>query len=941
MNVNVDKQLTDFMWGKNTNKGITTWLWSQATQKTQPSKMLNSGSASIPWADPNVPSKNNATRRSEYAIDKGNPQDYVNSLPNNQRSKLWEEVQQMRNQGKPESEIHSYLNQLAQWLNPQNNNNPVGNVNPTGSFASYQTNYTYGNDSVMDEQMAKYNQANTKNETALAGLLLETDALKSKSSNVNDVRNLVNEVTQAYRKGIYDTNTIAKQLWVDPNYVKLVQQGKAWELVNLSDDFKAKMMKWYDWQREDYDIAQKRVEEDYTLAMQRLEAQYSSAMQTLHRNMFDKGWESNVGNAVVWASWSQYAYDSIKAKHEQAVNDAKNEYNFASQESKMAITRATQDYTKNIERLNYQYGEKMKEIQTSVLSQFQQIDSKIGLTVEQMANSYGALLSNVATAKNKIVWDYIKALWSGQEEYARQISRLWGLWLDPNSHNFTDKDLWRTWSAVKQKDWTTKRVANINIPNATNNFGDIIYKAWANEVWRVGSYTSQKGRTYNVYWTRADGYNAAKALLKRAYYGMTIGNAIGKWINWNGTAPGRAAGIAQANGLSLSEVLSDSNVDKLLLSMGQWEWTLRPGQTIEQWIAEGEDYSSYASKSMSSWGIDTGAWLTAEQQALASSIIVQKMGKGILWSKTDEAMRKKSLVYQMIREWKTAEEILKAFDTQKISSSLWDKTWYMNGANAVSASMTKSNRENFLNLIESYAEQGNNDLITEAILDNSIKGNDKIKAKTWLVESSRYYDQLKRDLKELKDTWYDTNILNGKLEDMELKIGKIRNEKARLIASNIKNNFNAYKNMISGTAVSDKEAADLQSGLASISNEFNTNMAIIEGNEAYIDNKFRSLYQSSIGNAQYNELMDEYRKQTGNNYDHRQAAIWGTTNTVNMWKKKQNIIQTGKSVLKFFWYDIDDLSSQIATKTNINSGYSSPFANTPWRNITSGSRKWN
>ena len=52
---------------------------------------------------------------------------------------------------------------------------------------------------------------------------------------------------------------------------------------------------------------------------------------------------------------------------------------------------------------------------------------------------------------------------------------------------------------------------------------------------------------------------------------MTIGNAIGKWINCNGTAPGRAAGIAQANGLSLSEVLSDSNADKLLLSMGQWE----------------------------------------------------------------------------------------------------------------------------------------------------------------------------------------------------------------------------------------------------------------------------------------------------------------------------------------------------------------------------------
>ena len=97
-------------------------------------------------------------------------------------------------------------------MTPQQPETKVGNVNPTGSFATYQSNYTYGKDSVMDEQMAIYDKANTKNETALAGLLLETDALKAKSSNVNDVRNLINEITQAYRKGIYDTNTIAKQL---------------------------------------------------------------------------------------------------------------------------------------------------------------------------------------------------------------------------------------------------------------------------------------------------------------------------------------------------------------------------------------------------------------------------------------------------------------------------------------------------------------------------------------------------------------------------------------------------------------------------------------------------------------------------------------------------------------------------------------------------------
>ena len=240
--MSVDKQLQDFMWGKNSNKGITTGLDSQATQKPQPSKQMNAGSVSIPWADPNVPSKNNATRRAEYGI-QTNFENYMNWLSTDQKTKLREGVQTLRSQGKNEAEINSYLNQLAQGMTPQQPENKVGNVNPTGSFATYQSNYTYGKDSVMDEQMAIYDKANTKNETALAGLLLETDALKAKSSNVNDVRNLINEITQAYRKGIYDTNTIAKQLWVDPNYVKLVQQGKAAELVHLSDDFRNKMMK--------------------------------------------------------------------------------------------------------------------------------------------------------------------------------------------------------------------------------------------------------------------------------------------------------------------------------------------------------------------------------------------------------------------------------------------------------------------------------------------------------------------------------------------------------------------------------------------------------------------------------------------------------------------------------------------------------------------------
>lgn len=922
--MSVDKQLQDFMWGKNSNKGITTGLDSQATQKPQPSKQMNAGSVSIPWADPNVPSKNNATRRAEYGI-QTNFENYMNWLSTDQKTKLREGVQTLRSQGKNEAEINSYLNQLAQGMTPQQPENKVGNVNPTGSFATYQSNYTYGKDSVMDEQMAIYDKANTKNETALAGLLLETDALKAKSSNVNDVRNLINEITQAYRKGIYDTNTIAKQLWVDPNYVKLVQQGKAAELVHLSDDFRNKMMKGYDWQREDYDISQKRLEEDYNLSMRRLESQYSSAMQRLHRDMFDSQWASNVGSAVAGLSGSQYAYDSLKAKHEQAINDMKNEYNFANEATKMALNRATQDYAKNIERLDFQYAEGMKEIQASVLAQFQQIDSKIWLTVEQMANSYWSLLQNVATAKNKIVWDYIKALWAGQEEYARQISNLWGLWLDPNSHNFTDKDLWRTWSAVKQKDWTTKRVSNINIPNATNNFGNIIYKAWANEVWRVGSYTSQNGRTYNVYWSRADGYNAAKALLKRAYYGMKINDAIGKWINWSWSAPKRAAEIAQSNGLSLSEVLSDSNADKLLLSMGQWEWSLRSGQTIEQWIAEGEDYSRYASKSWSAWETD---WLTPDQIAGWYAIIKDLYWTKAVNDKTPASVAARKSIFDQLRAGKTLDDIEDSIKKWRLDASLTGKPWYSNAKDAVAINMNKNQKEQFFYTVEEYAKQGKNDLVVETILQNSLKDADKKKMALMLNEASINFNSIKKWLEALEKEGVDLSLMKGSYEDVLKKLGTSGNQKVRAIATEMQKVFESYKNMISGTAVSDKEAVELKKWLTSISNDFPTNYAVIEGNERYIDNRYKTLYQTAVGNAQYRDLLDEYTKQTGNQYDHRQSVLWGNVKTVMDRQSLQGIVDAGKTVLKMFWLDVD--KKTIPTKVELTTD---PFISSPWRNI--------
>ena len=906
--MSVDKQLQDFMWGKNSNKGITTGLDSQATQKPQPSKQMNAGSVSIPWADPNVPSKNNATRRAEYGI-QTNFENYMNWLSTDQKTKLREGVQTLRNQGKNEAEINSYLNQLAQGMTPQQPETKVGNVNPTGSFATYQSNYTYGKDSVMDEQMAIYDKANTKNETALAGLLLETDALKAKSSNVNDVRNLINEITQAYRKGIYDTNTIAKQLWVDPNYVKLVQQGKAAELVHLSDDFRNKMMKGYDWQREDYDISQKRLEEDYNLSMRRLESQYSSAMQRLHRDMFDSQWASNVGSAVAGLSGSQYAYDSLKAKHEQAINDMKNEYNFANEATKMALNRATQDYAKNIERLDFQYAEGMKEIQASVLAQFQQIDSKIWLTVEQMANSYWSLLQNVATAKNKIVWDYIKALWAGQEEYARQISNLWGLWLDPSIHNFTDIELWRNWETIG---------------NAINSIGHILN---SNDGLRVWVYRNKKsGHLYNVYPTRQEWLEATKGLLKRWYYNMKIWDAIQKWIGM-GKDVSTAKGIAKSLGLDLNATLWDGTVLKFIEAMWRWEWTLKKWETIEMWLQGGNDLSQYkgSSKSWSAWETD---WLTPDQIAGWYAIIKDLYWTKAVNDKTPASVAARKSIFDQLRAGKTLDDIEDSIKKWRLDASLTGKPWYSNAKDAVAINMNKNQKEQFFYTVEEYAKQGKNDLVVETILQNSLKDADKKKMALMLNEASINFNSIKKWLEALEKEGVDLSLMKGSYEDVLKKLGTSGNQKVRAIATEMQKVFESYKNMISGTAVSDKEAVELKKWLTSISNDFPTNYAVIEGNERYIDNRYKTLYQTALGNAQYRDLLDEYTKQTGNQYDHRQSVLWGNVKTVMDRQSLQGIVDAGKKVLKMFWLDVD--KTTVPTKVNLTTD---PFISSPWRNI--------
>lgn len=273
-----------------------------------------------------------------------------------------------------------------------------------------------------------YVQANNdmkSSRRALSQLILQQDALNARSSNVNQVTTLIDAIENAYDRGVFDTKTIANTLGVSEDVVSLIQQGKANELVTLDQEYVQDQLKSYYRTEEDYDIALKRNMENYNLAMTNLNNQYNSAMQTLKRNLFDDKRQASVGSAVAGISGSEYAVRTIEAKHQQNMDDLNNNYVYSTLQQQYSYTRAIEDYNKNIQRLSEDFDDALKNIQAGVLQQFQEIDNKIGLTTAQLAQAYGTLQQNVATAKAQATTDYIKALADGEDGLADAIANVY------------------------------------------------------------------------------------------------------------------------------------------------------------------------------------------------------------------------------------------------------------------------------------------------------------------------------------------------------------------------------------------------------------------------------------------------------------------------------------------------------------------------------------
>jgi len=614
---------------------------SEATANAQPSKTMNGGSAKIDGANPSSPSTNNATRREEYALGQNQWQwsvDYNNMLEilsnTSENNKNWIVEPTKATTTTPNSTLDLKAKGNFDMYEPK--------IDDTNADATFQKAVSQLNDSIKGLGSLKLASENYQYTTG--------------STNVADINNLIKEIQKAYTAWIYDTATIANQLWVDQEVVRKIQQGKASELVSIGEEFAQEQLKDFFRAEEDYDINLQRTMEDYNLAKTNLDAQFNSAMQTLKRSMFDEKRAASVGSAIADRSGSEYMIQRVEKGYQQNMDDLENNYIYSSLKQRASYIRAIQDYNTNIQRLWEDFDDAVKSIQLSVLQQFQEIDNKI-LTAEDNLKALSKLQGSTSTAMSDAVLKYIQGIEDANERqkamqnfiaanYGYDVSELtwWGTANVQTAYNnfvTTYKDLIASGWAIRQW-WCGEPVneylwflgSNLKIsqakdlaPYATAKYPTewaIAYFDWTQsratwntkKYWHTGIVVSIDPKKWTVTLLDSNGSNK----MGLGYTTYKLSDVTWYYTPW--TAEQTTPGTSNQEANTAFTTAADLAVNPNRSVAFQWQFTDNVKKFVDSWNYDGA-LEYILSKSVSWLGQDEKNQLNAAQNALGQLASIQ------------------------------------------------------------------------------------------------------------------------------------------------------------------------------------------------------------------------------------------------------------------------------------------------------------------------------
>lgn len=579
---------------KNQQNWITQPLDSEATKNSQPTKLFIPWATSIPGADPEQPSINPETRREQYNIE--------NRTPTYDRG---------ANSDVPESTKIGWYNTVA-WSIPKSyypqqqttTEDYLWAIKKLPGFSYYTNDFDNQLKEVekslreqgIDTTKDIYGQYMTEAAQQMATINMQLGQLKAQESQVTNtqatnaklVYTLAKEVWSGLAQG-QSISQIAQNLWQEERVIQKIANNQTEELVQLNADYEEEQLRSYLRNREDLDIDIARNIAQYNNIQKNLDYQFDSAMETLRRNEFDAKRAAKETSGIYGMTGTEYTLNRIQKQYDQQMWDIKNTYNYQSASAQMAINNALEDYSNNLKRRAEDYAQARKGIQGYALQTIMNIENNIGLSADQMAQALTTAYKNVTAAQSNAMSTYLEALDNWNTILASQIANAYGLW-DLTTTKFTD-------SMLNRGNFKT-------VWESTNSIGNILA---SNDGIRIGTYTNPKNwYTYNVYATREDGLNAAKQLLHGKRYRWKTMKEIAQTWTWNSN-PTTAWAVMQEEGLNLSDVLTEENIDKLLIAMWRREGTLQKWQTLDDWLAWWQDLSSYKPQS-SIWGVSTEAW---------------------------------------------------------------------------------------------------------------------------------------------------------------------------------------------------------------------------------------------------------------------------------------------------------------------------------------------
>jgi len=842
---------------------------SEATANPQPSKDMNSNSNKIDWANPTAPSINPATRRERYNLmapvlngssGGGTGVDPYATNQNITTPTFQDLFWQSWTSGTNGTSWTSNTKQ-TQWLD----------LTPKWNFDVYSPIDRESKTWPMQQYYLQANNDLRNTRRSLSQLILQQDALNDKSSNVNEVTTLIDAIENAYDKGVFDTNTIAAQLWVSPEAVSLVQQWKANELVKLNEDYVKQQMKWYYRAEEDYDIQMQRTMEDYQLAKTNMDSQYNSAMQTLRRNLFDAQWSASVGGAIAWISGSEYALQTIEAKHNQALNDLNNNYLYSSTTQKLSYTRAIQDYNKNIERLSQDFDDDLKKIQAGVLQQFQEIDSKIGLTTKQLADIYGTLEQNVISAKSWAVTSFINALSNGETTLANAIAQI--TWLDTSQFTNLTTQWWFQYNPMSQTSlqwWMNQFITNLwdkiekHAKIRSGGCGTVV-NDYLKSLWYgtpIGDSKASKLALINnnvpTVWSVAI-RNATWTDAGNTYWHV----AIVTWVSEDG----KTVTVLESNadtGLRY-HTYNTANIT-WFFDPSKWYWDFEKKLQEEKLQSI---YNEQAAKQSGKESTKTESEAKAQRDysGLTNEQImdVDKLATEILWAtQAAKDVATHNAIAQLMRDWKTNDQIRKEMKDREFWKTLEAYPETKAITQFVANNLSSKDKKN--DFIEQIKESISNQNPQEAFsfIKSNIKNNmssDQKKKTEWselakmhLLEIQELYDQFIA-------AWWETWWLSGEYEEMLQKFWKTSDPKLLEISNKIARAIQAYRHDISGAAFTESEAKEYKKVFPGIEQDEEVFRTNLKSWIDYADNEINYYYDTQLwGTGKYKALQEELSK---------------------------------------------------------------------------------